>query len=511
MSSPSPEAERPSSAVDRAVSGPSSGSGAPPRLAVVGGGVTGLATALLARRAGLEVDVYEASDDVGGLAGCFEVGDFRFDFGPHELVSDNRELLEFLEELCGDDLLQVRKRSAQYFQGRFIAYPFKIADLLQKVRKPFLVRAIADAGMARLRGVVGRQRPRNLEEWVRGHFGNTLFDFYFGPYTRKVWGLSPSELDARTASQRIAADSIVALAVKSLRLQLFGKEDFEQTHDEQRHNFLYVRGGMGELGSALARRFLDGGGRAHLGKRLVGLGLGAAGASADGRTRERVERLDFADGTSVRDFDQVVTTMPLPEFFPLARPASPLVASHVPRLGFRGMVFCFVGFDRPQVLDHHWVYFPGEDVPFQRVTDFGHFNAGMAPPGCTGLAFELSSNPGERFWELPDQRILELCTSELERLQLASAREVVAWRVVRVRRAYPVQVTGYAETAQDVLDDLATVENVVPLGRQGIFRYCNTDECIEMALDVVPRIVAGERGVRFERDSTWIGVGARSD
>lgn len=476
-------------------------SATPVRLAIVGGGVTGLSTALLARRAGLEVDVFEAQAHAGGLAGCFGVGPFRFDFGPHELVTDNAELLDFLQELCGDDLLQVRKRSAQYFQGRFIAYPFKIADLLQKVRKRFLVRALADAAVARLRGLTRRSQPANLEEWVRGHFGDTLFDFYFGPYTRKVWGLSPSLLDARTASQRIASDSILALAVKSLKLQLFGKEEFEQTHDEQRHNFVYVRGGMGELGSALASEFESLGGRIHLGKRLDGVGLDEGGECAT--------ELRFDDGTTVRNFDYVVSTVPLPEFFPLVRPRSPLVTSHVPRLDFRGMVFCFVGFDRPQVLDHHWVYFPDDEVPFQRVTDFGHFNAGMAPVGQTGLAFELSSNPAERFWEMPDERILALCTDELERLGLASAREVVDWKVVRVRRAYPIQVNGYAEIVEDVLNDLSRVTNVVPLGRQGIFRYCNTDECIEMSLDVVPRIVAREPSIRFQRASTWVGVGAQ--
>ncbi|QDU85564.1 hypothetical protein Pla163_26960 [Planctomycetes bacterium Pla163] len=481
---------------------PADASTSPARIAIVGGGVTGLSTALLARRAGLEVDVYEALPHSGGLAGCFGVGSFLFDFGPHELVTDNAELLELLKELCGDDLLQVRKRSAQYFQDRFIAYPFKLADLLQKVRKRFLVRALADAAAARLRGLTRRRPPANLEEWVRGHFGDTLFDFYFGPYTRKVWGLSPSLLDARTASQRIASDSIVALAVKSLKLQLFGKEEFEETHDEQRHNFHYVRGGMGELGNAMAREFERLGGRIHLGQRLLGVELDGSG--------ERATELRFEDGTTARDFDYLVSTISLPEFFPLVRPRSPLVASHVSRLGFRGMVFCFVGFDRPQVLDHHWVYFPGVEIPFQRVTDFGHFNAGMAPAGRTGLTFELSSNPGERFWEMPDERILELCTDELERLKLASRDEVVEWKVVRVRRAYPMQVNGYAEIVEEVLDDLSRVTNVVPLGRQGIFRYCNTDECIEMSLDVVPRMVAREQSIRFQRASTWAGVGTQS-
>jgi len=467
------------------------------RLAVLGGGVTGLSTALLARRAGLDVDVYEGSPSAGGLAGCFSVGDFRFDFGPHEIVSDNRDLHALLRELCGADLLHVRKLSAQYFQGRFIAYPFRIADLLQKVRPGFLVRALSDAALARVRALAGGARDDSLESWVRRRFGATLYDFYFGPYTRKVWGLPPTELDARTASQRIAADSIVALAVKSLKLQLFGREEFEETHDEQRHNFVYVRGGMGELGAAMAREFVALGGRIHLGTRLVGVETHG----------ERIVGLDFDGQPTVRGFDAVVNTIPLPDFFRLALPRSPRVVSHVPRLGFRGMVVCFVGFAKPNVLDHHWVYFPGAEVPFQRVTDFGLFGADMAPAGHTGLAFELSSNPGERFWELPDEEVLRLCVDELERLGKARRSDVVAWRVVRVRRAYPVQVKGYAETAAELVDELAGLANLVTIGRQGIFRYCNTDECIEMSMDVVPRIVRGEEHIRFQRAGTWVGVG----
>ncbi|MEZ5979400.1 MAG: FAD-dependent oxidoreductase [Planctomycetota bacterium] len=462
----------------------------------MGGGVTGLSTALLARRAGLDVELCEASTEAGGLAGSFRLGDFRFDFGPHELVTAEPELLAFLHELCGEDLLQVRKRSSQYFRERFIAYPFRITDVLAKMPTGFLVRALGGAALARLRALVGTHGDDSLEGWVRRRFGNTLFREYFGPYTQKVWGVPPSELDARTASQRIAADSIVALAVKSLRLQLLGKEEFEMTHDEQRHNFLYVRGGMGELGAAMAREFEALGGRIRLGRKL-------AAVEHDGR---RVRSLRFADGSQVSDFDYVVSTIPLPDLHRMVRPGSSLEGSHLARLDFRGMVFCFAAFDRPQVLDQHWVYFPEDAVPFQRVTDFGHFNAGMTPPGRTGLAFELSSNPGERHWESSDDEILARCTGQLERMGLASAREVVDFRVVRVRRAYPMQTKGYAETVADVLDDLAPIGNLVTLGRQGMFRYCNTDECIEMALDVVPRLARAEASIRYGRATSWVGV-----
>ncbi|KQZ11285.1 phytoene dehydrogenase [Agromyces sp. Root1464] len=52
------------------------------RVAIVGGGIAGLATAALLARDGHDVTVYEANETVGGRAGRWDAGGFRFDTGP---------------------------------------------------------------------------------------------------------------------------------------------------------------------------------------------------------------------------------------------------------------------------------------------------------------------------------------------------------------------------------------------------------------------------------------------
>src|SRR5699024_8470125 len=49
---------------------------------VIGGGISGLATAALLARDGYQVDLVEARDVLGGRAGSWEQGGFRFDTGP---------------------------------------------------------------------------------------------------------------------------------------------------------------------------------------------------------------------------------------------------------------------------------------------------------------------------------------------------------------------------------------------------------------------------------------------
>ena len=58
-----------------------------------------------------------------------------------------------------------------------------------------------------------------------------------------------------------------------------------------------------------------------------------------------------------------------------------------------------------------------------------------------------------------------------------------------------------------LLAALSAVPNLVSIGRQGLFRYCNQNECMEMAIDVVPEILAGKTAIRYSREGTWQGVG----
>lgn len=53
-----------------------------PRAVVIGGGISGLATAALLARDGHQVELVEAGDQLGGRAGSWEQDGFRFDTGP---------------------------------------------------------------------------------------------------------------------------------------------------------------------------------------------------------------------------------------------------------------------------------------------------------------------------------------------------------------------------------------------------------------------------------------------
>ncbi|MBJ94085.1 MAG: phytoene desaturase [Rickettsiales bacterium] len=92
------------------------------KVAVIGSGPGGLASAMLLSSRGLNVDVYEAAPQVGGRSKTWEQDGFRFDLGPTFFLYPR--VLEELFEACGRSLrdeVELTQISPQYrldFEGR---------------------------------------------------------------------------------------------------------------------------------------------------------------------------------------------------------------------------------------------------------------------------------------------------------------------------------------------------------------------------------------------------------
>jgi protoporphyrinogen oxidase len=94
-------------------------------IAIVGAGIGGMAAAYDLVNAGHHVEIFEASDQVGGLAGGFKDPDWDWTvekFYHHWFASD-RYMLELIEQLgLKDQVLFPRPYTVVYHQGKF--YPF---------------------------------------------------------------------------------------------------------------------------------------------------------------------------------------------------------------------------------------------------------------------------------------------------------------------------------------------------------------------------------------------------
>jgi len=447
---------------------------------ILGGGLTGLSAACVLARAGRAVRVFEAQPFLGGASRTVRHGEFRFDLGGHRFYTRDEEVIGLVRELIGDDLLTVRRISRIYLNGRFADYPLSFRSALSALRPLTCAHVGASYAWSRVLNAVAWLRGKGVhtfEEWVVSRFGRRLYEIYFKPYSEKVWGVSCRDLCADFAEQRIKGLSMCA-AVR----EMIGRTKGNRVKSLI-HAFLYPRRGFGQIPEAMARALPEG---------AVRLGARVTGCRHDGAriTEVRVE----ADGaTESHPCNEVIMTLPVDAFVRGLDPPPPAeVLNAADRLRYRDIIICFLVLDRPQVTPDHWIYFSSPDVFFGRMHEPKNWSAAMAPADRTGVVVEIFCFRDDAVWTEPDEHLLGRVAERLEELGLIAAGEAQGGRVVRLERAYPLYVRGYAEHLGTVLDYLGRFENLQCAGRNGLFRYTSGDRYIEMGVKAAKNLL-GER------------------
>jgi protoporphyrinogen oxidase len=112
------------------------------QLTVIGGGITGLATAYLAAKAGAKVRVLEGSPQFGGLLNTFEIGGSRLEFFYHHFFTHDAEINWLIRDLGIEDKLRFYDTTMGFFRngkiydfnGPVDLLKFKPMNLIDKLR-----------------------------------------------------------------------------------------------------------------------------------------------------------------------------------------------------------------------------------------------------------------------------------------------------------------------------------------------------------------------------------------
>src|SRR5678810_380606 len=143
---------------------------------VLGGGPAGLTAGYLLGKAGREVVVLEAEDQVGGLAKTVEVDGYRFDLGGHRFFTKSVEVDTLWHEVLGEEFLLRPRMSRIFWNNRYLDYPLRGPDVIKKLGPVELARCMASYLYAAARPT---EKEDSLEEWVTNRFGRRLFELFF--------------------------------------------------------------------------------------------------------------------------------------------------------------------------------------------------------------------------------------------------------------------------------------------------------------------------------------------
>ena len=471
------------------------------KVAILGGGLAGLSAAWKLAQAGFEVDVLEALSELGGLAASFDRGGFIFDYGPHRFHTKNDDLLAEVRGLMGNELQGRNRKTTVYFMNRYFDYPLTGSNLLRNLPLSVAIPCFFDFLFTWIRGQIAPKIDDSFESWVVNRFGRRLYDIYFGPYTAKVWGNDPTQLSSSWAAQRVAVVDLWDLIKHTLGINTRPPDEFE--HSPYLIDFHYPRHGIGTLPQRLADEIRAHGGRIHLNSRAVAV------EHADGRARS-VLYLHEGELQSL-DADYVISSIPVNNLVYSMQPAAPpTILRAADNLKYRAMVFLYIMLDKPRVTDDHWIYFPAKEEVFNRISEIRNFSEDTVPEGQTSLCVEITCDEGDHLWNASNGELFERSVEGLERAGLIRREEVLGYFARRMTHAYPTYDLDFEENLNRLTGYLHNFENLLTIGRQGLFRYFNMDHAMETGLLAAEQVLAGpekrvEELSRVGAEQVWFG------
>jgi len=270
------------------------------------------------------------------------------------------------------------------------------------------------------------------------------------------------------------------LNLKNIILRTLGLKPDPQAHFTE---YMYPRSGISELYENMAARFEERGGQLLLESPVVRLEReGNRVVRAVYRRNGHEEMLPCAG---------VVSTLPLPILANLITPSLPGdVVAHAAKLRYRSLKLVYIVLNREQLTDFHWVYLLDKEFRINRVSEQKNVSPHMVPAGSTVLCIEVSCFKAEPIWSAPDEELFEIAFRDMQKTGYGIERsEVLAYHVVGIDTAYPVYELDFEAHLIPVLQGVHALENLLTIGRHGLFLNNSMDDNVLLGTKVADTIV----------------------
>jgi len=214
---------------------------------VIGAGFTGLTAAYELAKNGISVTVLEADEEIGGLAGAFEVGGERLDRFYHHWFTNDLDVMDLINELGLSDRVEINQtNTGVYYANNF----FKLStpwDLLNFTPLGFFDRIRLGLLALRARRVKDWKVLENktAQEWLLELGGENVYRIVWQPLLKGKFGPYAEEISAVWFWNKL-----------KLRGGSRGKGGEER--------LVYLKGGFISLADELAKKIKELGGRIQL-------------------------------------------------------------------------------------------------------------------------------------------------------------------------------------------------------------------------------------------------------
>jgi|SRR3989338_2668398 len=453
------------------------------KVAIIGAGPAGLSAGYILAKKGVKVNIFEKDGEVGGISKTVVSGDYRFDLGGHRFFTKDNEISGLIDELLNGELINVNRKSRIYFKNRYFDYPLQGRNAVFGLGITTAILILLSFLWQRTKRPFGKNKISTLYDWVVDKFGYKMFELYFKSYTEKVWGIPCQMIEAEWVAQRIKGMSL-SKAIKSAFLPSKKNEPATLLR-----NFKYPKLGIGRISERMAELILR--------NNELFLNAPVTSINVDNEKIISFTCKNGRGGDSVVYADSFISSMPINELINSFKPLLPEnILQAAKKLRFRDFIAVVLMLDKPKATEDTWLYIHEPKIGFGRIHEPKNWSPYMSPSDKTSLVMEYFCFESDPIWAMPDKDLAEITRRELvNKLGFITDDQVIGYKIVRIKKAYPMYELGYKRHLDILMDYLSRFKNLQLIGRNGTFRYNNMDHSIEMGLRAAKKLLGEDQDV----------------
>lgn len=437
-------------------------------IAIVGSGFLGMTLALRLADSGHKVTLYEAANEIGGLASAWSIGDVVWDKHYHVTLASDSYTRKIVDELgLGDQFKWVETKTGFYTGGKL----YSMSDTLEFLRFP----PLGLVGKLRLGATIfyasrvkdwKKLEKVSVEQWLTRLSGKTTFEKIWKPLLIAKLGDAYQETSAAFIWATI--QRMYAARNSGLKKEMFG----------------YVRGGYARVLERFSEVLLKKGVEIRLNARVESVNRApnskirvttaearrhkdikpsvlkrrtkyatfkAAAAVTAGFSGAFLTEPDLNPGKLVtfprteagEIFDHVILTCPSNIAAEMIPELTRLEKNDLASVRYQGIVCASVLTKKP--LSTFYVTNITDDAPFTGIIEMSALVDKRDLGGNSLIYLPKYAAPDDEMFARGDAEIEELFLGSLERMYPQFTRkDVVEFKVSRVRQVFPLPVLNYS-------------------------------------------------------------------
>jgi protoporphyrinogen oxidase len=440
------------------------------KILILGAGPCGLGAACHLTKLGhSNWKIFERNGHVGGLSTSFcDDKGFTWDVGGHVLFSHYDYFDKAVKQALGDAFYEHQRESWVRILRRWVPYPFQ-----NNVR--YLPDAALNECVKGLQDLSGSlEKTTNFREWMDSIFGRGIVKYFMEPYNHKVWGVPLESMSKQWIVERV---SVVDLA--RIKQNISEQRDDLSWGPNSVFNFP-KNGGTGAIYEGIAKPVLD---KIYLHHEMMNIDLDR-------------KSVTFSNGR-IENYDVLINTSPLDLLVSKCGVIPEQIADAGKNLVHNGGLIVGLGFEGRREDSKCWMYFPEDNAPFYRVTNFHNYSRYNVPDGDIGRYFSLmcettySSHKPEDKSRIIEQTLLGLVDSGM--IDEGHAEHIASRYLIDIPYSYPVP-TLERDKALATIQPYLESKSVYSRGRFGAWKYevGNMDHSFMQGVELIDRLLTGK-------------------